>query len=193
MPISANAVSTSALTAAAVSMSVLVVVVATSGEPGPEALRGTGSGCRRLELTPLDLSGIRQWLESAFPGLPHLGALAVRFAAAPGRIALITDAMAAAAAPPGRYVLGELDVDVADGRAVVAGTETLAGSTLTPDRALRTVVNDCDVSLHDAIAALTTTPARAIGELDPAVLVAGARAEHAVLDAGLFVTEVLFR
>jgi len=122
----------------------------------------------------------------------HPASIALLFAAAPGRVALVTDAMAAAAAPPGRYLLGELDVDVADGRAVVAGTDTLAGSTLTPDRALRTVVNDCDISLHDAVAALTTTPARAIGEQDPAVLAPGARAELAVLDAGLFVTEVLF-
>jgi N-acetylglucosamine-6-phosphate deacetylase len=123
----------------------------------------------------------------------HPASIALLFAAAPGRIALVTDAMAAAAAPPGRYLLGELDIDVADGRAVVAGTDTLAGSTLTPDRALRTVVYDCDISLHDAIAALTTTPARAIREPDPAVLAPGARADLVVLDAGLLVTEVLFR
>ena len=121
----------------------------------------------------------------------HPASIALLFAAAPGRIALVTDAMAAAAAPHGRYQIGGLDIDVADGRAVVAGTETLAGSTLTPDRALRTVVNDCDISLHDAIAALTTTPARAIGEPDPTLLVPGASAELTVLDAGLFVTEVL--
>ena len=122
----------------------------------------------------------------------HPAAIALLFAAAPGRIALVTDAMAAAAAPPGRYLLGELEVDVADGRAVVAGTGTLAGSTLTQDRALRTVVNDCDIPLPDAVAALTTTPARAIGEQDRAMLIPGARAELAVLDAGLFVSEVLF-
>jgi len=121
----------------------------------------------------------------------HPASIALLFAAAPGRIALVTDAMAAAAAPPGRYLLGELEVDVADGRAVVAGTDTLAGSTLTPDRALRIAVNDCDIALPDAVAALTTTPARAIGEQDPATLTPGARAELAVLDANLFVTEVL--
>ena len=122
----------------------------------------------------------------------HPASIALLFTAAPGRVALVTDAIAAAAAPPGRYQLGALDVDVADGRAVVAGTDTLAGSTLTPDRALRAVVNDCGVSLHEAVAALTTTPARAIGEQDPAVLASGARAELAVLDEGLLVTEVLF-
>jgi N-acetylglucosamine-6-phosphate deacetylase len=109
----------------------------------------------------------------------HPAPIALLFAAAPGRIALVTDAMAAAAAPPGRYLLGTLDVEVADGRAVIAGTDTLAGSTLTPDRALRTVVNDCGIPLHDTIAALTTTPARAIGEQDHAVLAQGGRAEGA--------------
>jgi predicted amidohydrolase len=44
--------------------------------------------------------------------------------------------------------------------------------------------------LHDAVAALTATPAHAIGEPNPAVLAPGARAELAVLAADLFVTEV---
>ncbi|HAM13492.1 MAG TPA: N-acetylglucosamine-6-phosphate deacetylase, partial [Microbacterium sp.] len=48
----------------------------------------------------------------------------ILFAAAPGRIALITDAMAAAGARDGRYTLGELEVDVVDGVARVAGTST---------------------------------------------------------------------
>lgn len=122
----------------------------------------------------------------------HPASIALLFAAAPGRIALVTDAMAAAAAPPGRYLLGTVEVDVADGRAVLAGTDTLAGSTLTPDRALRTVVHDCGIALHDAVAALTTTPARAIKEPDDALLAAGGREQMIVLDGGLFVTHVLF-
>lgn len=121
----------------------------------------------------------------------HPASIALLFAAAPGRIALVTDAMAAAAAPPGRYLLGDLEVDVADGRAVVAGTDTLAGSTLTPDHALRTVVQACGVPLHDAVAALTMTPARAIGERDDAVLAVGAQGQVVVLDADLRVTDVL--
>ncbi len=121
----------------------------------------------------------------------HPASIALLFAAAPGRIALVTDAMAAAAAPPGRYALGSIDVDVADGRAVIAGTDTLAGSTLTPDRALRTVVHDCGVGLRDAVAAFTTTPARAIAEPDDALLAPGGRADVVVLDAELSVAEVL--
>ncbi|WP_236683477.1 N-acetylglucosamine-6-phosphate deacetylase [Demequina aurantiaca] len=85
------------------------------------------------------------------------------FRAAPGRVVLVTDAMAAAASAPGRYPLGTLHVDVTeDGRAFVAGTETLAGSTLTMDRAVEVCVA-AGVSRADAEAAATTTPARVLG------------------------------
>jgi N-acetylglucosamine-6-phosphate deacetylase len=122
----------------------------------------------------------------------HPASIALLFAAAPGRVALVTDAIAAAAAPDGRYLLGGLDVDVIDGRAVVAGTDTLAGSTLTPDRALRVVVNECGIALHDAVAAFTQTPAVAIGEQDPALIVEGAPGALVVLDDELYVSDVLF-
>lgn len=121
----------------------------------------------------------------------HPASIALLFAAAPGRIALVTDAIAAAAAPDGRYLLGGIDVDVADGRAVVAGTDTLAGSTLTTDRALRVVVHECGLALHDAVAALTHIPAAAIGEQAPALIVGGAPGELVVLDDKLYVREVL--
>ncbi|WP_062517674.1 N-acetylglucosamine-6-phosphate deacetylase [Demequina gelatinilytica] len=85
--------------------------------------------------------------------------IATLFRAAPGRIVLVTDAMAAAASSPGRYSLGGLDVDVTvDGRAVLAGTQTLAGSTLTLDRAVEVCVA-AGVPRDEAEAGVTTTPA----------------------------------
>ncbi len=92
----------------------------------------------------------------------HPRVAAVLLAAAPGRVALVTDAMAAAAGEDGRYELGGLEVVVTDGRAVVAGTDTLAGSTLTMDRALRTGVA-AGLPLVDLVAAATSTPAHALG------------------------------
>ncbi|MFZ7087482.1 N-acetylglucosamine-6-phosphate deacetylase [Curtobacterium sp. RRHDQ10] len=83
--------------------------------------------------------------------------------AAPGRVALVTDAMAAAGSPDGSYTLGSLEVTVTDGIAHVAGTDTIAGSTLTQDVALRIAVQQAGASLPDAVAALTSIPARAIG------------------------------
>ncbi len=93
----------------------------------------------------------------------HPTTIAMLFQAAPGRIVLVTDAMAAAASSPGRYILGGLDVDVtADGRAVLAGSDTLAGSTLTLDRAVEVCVQS-GVSREAAEAAATTVPERVLG------------------------------
>lgn len=83
--------------------------------------------------------------------------------AAPGRVALVTDAMGAAGAADGAYTLGSLAVTVTDGVAHVAGTETIAGSTLTQDAALRNAVSTAGLSLPTAVAALTSVPAAALG------------------------------
>ncbi|WP_159570420.1 N-acetylglucosamine-6-phosphate deacetylase [Curtobacterium sp. 18060] len=83
--------------------------------------------------------------------------------AAPGRVALITDAMGAAGAADGSYRLGSLDVTVTDGVAHVAGTDTIAGSTLTQDVALRNAVSLAGRTLPEAVAALTSVPAAALG------------------------------
>ena len=85
------------------------------------------------------------------------------FRSAPGRVALVTDAMAAAASKDGDYRLGSLNVTVRDGLAVLSGTSTIAGSTLTQDAALRCAIESVGVSPQDAVAALTTTPATALG------------------------------
>ena len=87
--------------------------------------------------------------------------------AAPGRVALITDAMAAAGAADGTYRLGSLDVAVTDGVARVRQPDgspgSIAGSTLTQDHALRSAVQLCGMSLPAAVAALTWVPARVLG------------------------------
>ena len=92
---------------------------------------------------------------------PEVAALAFR--EAPGRIALITDAMAAAGGADGDYSIGEMSVEVRGGLAHLAGTDTLAGSTLTQDRALRTAIEQARIEPRDAVAALTQTPARILG------------------------------
>jgi N-acetylglucosamine-6-phosphate deacetylase len=88
---------------------------------------------------------------------------AIAFAVAPGRVALISDAMAAAGAADGSYRLGTLDVTVKSGIALLAGTETIAGSTLTLDTALILAIDALGLSRSEAVAALTATPARILG------------------------------
>jgi N-acetylglucosamine-6-phosphate deacetylase len=93
----------------------------------------------------------------------HPDVVALAFRSAPGRIALITDAMAAAGSSDGDYSLGSLAVEVRNGVAHLAGGDSLAGSTLTQDHALRLAIERVGVAPADAIAALTLTPARVLG------------------------------
>lgn len=114
----------------------------------------------------------------------------IAFAAAPGRIALVTDAMAAAGASDGHYILGSLDVDVVDGVARLSVGGTIAGSTLTQDVALRNTVA-AGVALPSVVHALTAAPARAIGrEADLGVLRLGALADAVLWDRELRVRRV---
>lgn len=121
----------------------------------------------------------------------HVDGRVVRmlFAAAPGRIAIVSDAMAAAGAPAGTYMLGALPIDVRDGAARVAGTDSLAGSTLTLDVAVRRCVR-FGIPLGDALHAATAAPARAIGRPDLGVLALGAPADVALWDGELNITHV---
>lgn len=83
------------------------------------------------------------------------------FAAAPGRVALVSDAMSATGLGDGQYLLGELAVDVRAGRPVLHGTDTLAGSTLTIARAVEVAVA-AGVAREEAVAAGSVVPARAL-------------------------------
>ena len=78
------------------------------------------------------------------------------------RIALITDAMAAAGMPDGGYELGGQAVTVTDGVARLTRDGAIAGSTLTMDAALRHAVA-AGLAMPDACRMVATTPARAIG------------------------------
>lgn len=120
----------------------------------------------------------------------HPELIRMLFAAAPGRVALITDAMAAAGVGDGRYELGELEVEVADGVARLVDGGTIAGSTLTQDAALRLAVA-AGVDLASAVDALTRVPAAAIGvEARYGSLRVGSAADAVLLDAALTVRAV---
>ncbi len=67
---------------------------------------------------------------------------ALAFAAAPGRIFLVTDAAACAGMPPGQYILGgqPIELAVAEGTPPVRENGTLAGSALRMDVAVANMV-----------------------------------------------------
>lgn len=124
----------------------------------------------------------------------HVDPAVIRFvvqAVGVERVAAVTDAMGAAGAPDGRYRIGALDVDVVDRVATLAGGGPLAGSTLTMDRAFRTLVNDCGLELAQASAVTSATPARAMGFEDRGSLEPGKRADLVVLDGDLQVEGVM--
>lgn len=78
------------------------------------------------------------------------------------RAVLVTDASAPAGAEPGRYRLGEQEVDhTPDGRVVLAGTDRLAGSALTMDRGVENLMRLAGLSIEDAVRLATVNPARA--------------------------------
>ncbi|MEJ1087115.1 amidohydrolase family protein [Microbacterium sp. Mu-80] len=119
---------------------------------------------------------------------PHI--IKLLFDVAPGRVALITDAMAAAGSADGHYDLGAVKVTVKDGVARTDDTGSIAGSTLTQDVALRRAV-EAGVPLGEAVRALTATPADAVGRGSTlGLLQPGFVADAVLLDADFAVQGV---
>ncbi len=135
----------------------------------------------------------RVYLELIMDGV-HVRPELVAFVAATeaDRVVLVTDAMAAAASEDGDYVLGDLPVEVRDGVARIAGTDTIAGSTLTLDLAVRNAVA-AGVPFTQALRAATSLPADYLSIPDVGRLVAGHRADVVVLDDDLVATRVMQR
>ena len=125
----------------------------------------------------------------------HVHPDVLRLAAAvagPARTVLVTDAMAAAGCGDGTYPLGELDVVVRDGVAMLADGSSIAGSTLTLDRALRFAVQ-AGSSFAEALAAVTTVPAGLLGRPDLGHLEPGATGGAVVVDDDMRVRRVVHR
>lgn len=125
----------------------------------------------------------------------HVGAAAMRLvlrAKGVGGVRLITDAIAAAGMPDGRYRLGGTSVHLSAGRATLADGATLAGSTLTMDAAVRRAVTDLRLDVAAAVALAATNPARLLGVADrKGTLAPGLDADLVVLDDDLRVQGTL--
>lgn len=85
------------------------------------------------------------------------------------RCVLITDAMAAAGMPPGRFRLGDSEVEkTPSGRVIVPGTPYLAGSAADMPLIVSRAVADGGISLIEAVRLVTSQPAALLpGPFDP--------------------------
>lgn len=100
------------------------------------------------------------------------------------RVILITDAMAAAAGPPGTYRLGEVLAEAGpDGYVRLPGTPYLAGSALTMDRAVENIARFAGISLWEAIGLATRQPRRLFPDLGSGIA-PGEPADLLVLQEG---------
>ncbi|MEU6079355.1 N-acetylglucosamine-6-phosphate deacetylase [Streptomyces sp. NPDC047108] len=82
------------------------------------------------------------------------------------RVAFVTDAMSAAGKGDGRYRLGGMEVEVADGVARLVDGGSIAGSTLTLDRAFRRAVTVDGLPVAQVVEAVSAAPARLLGAYD---------------------------
>jgi N-acetylglucosamine-6-phosphate deacetylase len=105
---------------------------------------------------------------------PEICALVWRMA--PGRIALVTDAMAAAGMPPGEYELSGIAVTLGEDGVPRDADGIIAGSALTLDRAVRNLIG---IGLDPAsvLEAATRVPADALGRTDLGRIEPGAHAD----------------
>lgn len=117
----------------------------------------------------------------------HVAPEAIRIALAakrgPGRVFLVTDAMAPAGTDLAAFTLGGRRILRADGRLTLEDG-TLAGADCDMPHCLR-FLTGAGVGLAEALAMATATPADVIGRRDVGRLAPGARADMVHLDAGL--------
>jgi len=105
------------------------------------------------------------------------------------RVALVTDCTAALDAPPGGARLGDQPVEVRDG-AVRLADGTLAGSSLTMERAVSVLVRLAGAPVARALRAASSVPAAVLG-LDGGTLEPGKRADLLLLSPNLAPQRVL--
>jgi N-acetylglucosamine-6-phosphate deacetylase len=113
----------------------------------------------------------------------------VRRCAGPDRLNLVTDAMAAMGMDPGDYLLGDYRV-VVDERSARLADGTLAGCVLSLDAILRAYISFTSAPLDEALATITTTPARLLGlETSIGRITPGLNADLVLLTPDLQVVE----
>ena len=101
----------------------------------------------------------------------------------PDGLILVTDAMCAMGLPPGQHQLGTLAIDVQEDKAVVAGTDTLAGSVVSMITCVKNLIKFTQCPVVEALQAASLHPARLLGISDrKGTLIVGADADFVLLN-----------
>lgn len=108
----------------------------------------------------------------------------------PDRLLLVSDAVSIAGTAAARGRIGTLDCEVVDGRVVLTGSTTLAGSAIALDDAVRNLVG-AGIGLPVAIAAATRNPLDLLGVTDRGRFAVGQRADLVELNGSLGIRRVM--
>lgn len=108
----------------------------------------------------------------------------------PDRLILVSDAVSIAGTPAARGRIGTLDCEVVDGRVVLTGSTTLAGSAIALDDAVRNLVG-AGIGLPVAVAAATRNPLDVLGVTDRGRLAVGQRADLVELNGSLGIRRIM--
>ncbi len=128
----------------------------------------------------------------------HVEPIAVKMAMVskkngPGKVCLITDSNIGAGLEPGRFTFGdsgEIEFAYKGSPARKTTDNTLAGSGLTMDQAVRNAISMLDVDLHEAVTMASLNPARVINADDrKGKLQTGYDADFVVMDESLQVMQ----
>jgi N-acetylglucosamine-6-phosphate deacetylase len=106
------------------------------------------------------------------------------------RLVLVSDALSISGLGDGRAWLGDLEVEVRDGRCTLVVGGALAGAVVALDTAVRNLVRS-GVTLPHAVAAASTNPAALLEADDRGAIAAGLRADLVELDDDLVVRRVM--
>lgn len=93
----------------------------------------------------------------------HPAALRIAHRTHPQGLVLVTDAISGLGLKEGVHQLGQLRIEIRSGRAYIAGTDTLCGSTAEMSECVRNFKEATGCSVVEALEAATLHPAKALG------------------------------
>jgi len=97
------------------------------------------------------------------------------------RIILITDSLSIGGSGKYSGILGDLDIELKDNVAWIHGTDTIAGSILTPDKALKNLIS-IGIKPENIIPSMTSIPANLLGINNIGDILPGKLANLCILD-----------